>query len=636
MSTTEPFDTQERLREALLIQESLRFKEQQARQKNEALLRGLDVLNGSDSTSTLYKDILACLKTLVDFDSAALLVETSENHMTTATCSDDRLEFTRFEAKGALLRALNGRASILHDLAKVKYWPESPRIPDAQPLKAALVVPVRALDTRLVLVCAVELNKKIESSDLELLRDFAPLAAQAVQRAQEIDNLQYLADTMRYQAYYDKLTGLPNRKLFDERLSVSVKQARHKVTLILIDVDNFKRINDTLGHLVGDLLLSEIAFRLSGAVPTNSTIARMGGDEFAILLNDEVSHDELSTICQYVLNSVAQPVYLRNRKITPTLSLGVVCGSLNAAATSNEYLQMADIALYQAKESGRNRFRYFDAELKNNLKREVDIETNLPYAFRDGEFTLYYQPIVESVDGVCNRVEVLIRWMKNNGQLYRPDIFIPIAENTGFIHTLGDWILETALYELSDWLQLSEKNTVCVNLTQSELDIVSLSESVLRRIDMAGIERHQLELELSERFVADAVEEHCMDTIRTLDTEGVTFSFDDFGTGQSSLMHLSKFPGDTLKIDKSFVDDIAHSESQQRLVGGMIEFAHHLKMDTVAEGVETDDQRDLLIAMGCDLLQGYLIARPMPKHEIIQFLDEHSGYVPTLKLASNA
>ncbi len=229
-----------------------------------------------------------------------------------------------------------------------------------------------------------------------------------------------------------------------------------------------------------------------------------------------------------------------------------------------------------------------------------------------------------------------MRWIRDGKELYSPGAFIPVAESSGYILTLGDYILETALSEMGDWLRESNQNTLGINLSQAELNSSTLSEKILSRIDHADVDRNQIELELSERLVADAVEEHCMETIFRLESEGVTFSFDDFGTGQSSLMHLSKFPSDTLKIDKSFIDDIVLSSQQQRLVSGMIEFSHHLKMKTVAEGVETKEQRDLLVKMQCDLLQGYYISRPMTRENVIQFLRENSCDLPTLKLAANS
>ncbi len=425
---------------------------------------------------------------------------------------------------------------------------------------------------------------------------------------------------MEYQAHYDRLTGLPNRALFDVRLREIVRENKSQHAVLLIDVDDFKKINDTIGHLSGDLLLSEIGFRLSASVPRGSLIARMGGDEFAILIENYAQRECIEALCEQIQQKVARPLYFRNRKLQPTLSIGVVTGH-DGATTTSGYLQIADIAMYQAKADGRNCYRFFDAVMQEKVEEEFNIESNLSDALTRREFSLVYQPIVPLSGGYCQRVEVLVRWIRDGQIVYSPDKFIPIAERTGFIRPLGDWILEQALTEMQPWLASSPNNRVCVNVAGVQLLESGFADSVIDTASNVKVPCNQLELELSERFVADLLDEVALNNIVMLQRAGVSFAFDDFGTGQSSLLHLQKFPANTLKIDKSFIDGLATSDADQRLVRGLISLASHLGMDTVAEGVETQAQCIILRAMGCADLQGYYFSKPVALSEITALLD---------------
>jgi EAL domain-containing protein (putative c-di-GMP-specific phosphodiesterase class I) len=293
--------------------------------------------------------------------------------------------------------------------------------------------------------------------------------------------------------------------------------------------------------------------------------------------------------------------------------------------TSQLQMQMADIAMYNAKKMGRNQYCFFNDEMKAKVQNEFMIGTQLPLAIRQEQFRLVYQPIFTATTMECNKTEVLVRWGDGGSEEYCPDMFIPIAEKAGSMVELGRWITRQALEELSPWLQESPKNILSINVSQVQLQSKGFAADFIDLVSKAAVKNQQIELELSENIVATGIDINVAENINELRQSGFQFAFDDFGTGSSSLLHLQKFPGNCLKIDKSFIIDIMTNDEQHRLVAGMIDFAHHLGMHVVAEGVETQQQIDSLIDLGSDYLQGFLLAKPCPADKVLAILDRCYG-----------
>lgn len=601
---------EEALREALLNLQRMREKEKAAHEQTETLIKGLQILNESSSISDIFGDILGTLQRVIPFECAAILIETSEGYMSTAVCSDNRLKFSRLKITGVFGRALRGRASVLTNMARIKEWPK-PKNAEEEALTSALLVGLEGLEQSTLIVCAGTDKYRLRKKDLELLKTFAPLATQAVKRAGELENLGILVSKLDYYAHYDMLTGLPNRTLFDKRLEQELSTPDNQFAVIFLDLDNFKQTNDTLGHSKGDILLSEVAFRISAVVGKKDTIARMGGDEFALIIRQTNDVDYLRQLSNELIERISNPMYLSESCVVPSASLGVVTSG-QLAESAQELMQNADIALYESKNNGRRCFSLFNRQMKDRLNRRNGIESRLKAAVDNQEFRLAYQPIFQSNSLECFSVEVLLRWEVDGVPQYYPDEFIPIAEKTGSMCEIGRWIFTQALLDLSSWLKIDKRNAVAINISDIQLNDPALHGQLLSIARTIGIDPVQIELELSERLVASDISETVTVNLHELQDQGFAFAFDDFGTGQSSFLSLQNFPGTTLKIDKTFIDDLACSSRQEQLVEGIVNFAHSLDLSVVAEGVETEQQLKILQSMSCDLIQGYLLAKPMP------------------------
>ena len=631
MLTTQ-VDNLEALREALLNLERLREQEKTARQQMEVMVGGLHVLNDCQSVYSMYREILGCLHGLIDFDSAAVLVENFDGHLSTVVASDDRLRYKHVPIKGVFERCLNGRATTLTDISKVPDWPEyqslslqhssdinlKQHLGNDTPLASALLVALPSLKKRMILVCASETPSKLKRKELKLLESFTPLATQAMRRAVEMEKLNYLVKTLDHQAHFDLLTGLPNRTLLEQKLN-AIESSDENTSVLFLDLDNFKTVNDTFGHAVGDVLLSEVAFRMSALMEENDTVARLGGDEFALIIRSKVTKKSLEALCEELLEAIRLPIFLRNGRIVCSASIGVLF-SKDRQSASQINMQKADIAMYEAKKLGRNRYCFFDDEMRSQVQAEFEIESQLLLAIKLKRFHLVYQPIVSARSLSCDRLEVLVRWGDGDKAEYGPQLFVPIAEKTGDIIELGKWITQQALYECREWLASSVDKTLCINVSQVQLQRVGFAQEFIDMIDVAKVDYCQVELELSENIIADSIDTVVSNNISILNDLGIKLAFDDFGTGNSSLLHLQNFPGTCLKIDKSFIDNIASCKEQRQLVAGMIEFAHHMNMDVVAEGVETESQLDILVDSGADLIQGYVVAKPSRAESVFALL----------------
>jgi diguanylate cyclase (GGDEF)-like protein/PAS domain S-box-containing protein len=418
-------------------------------------------------------------------------------------------------------------------------------------------------------------------------------------------------------AQHDALTGLPNRSLLQDRLGQAVAYANRTalpVWVMLIDLDRFKFVNDSMGHKAGDVLLMTIAARLRGALRDTDTVARLSGDEFVVILSEHAEHPLSTDIITRVMDSVARPVMLGTNEFFVTCSVGVAIYPQHDAP-ADTLIEHADIAMYCAKKLGRNNYQFYTPLMNEEALERVKIEGALRNALERNEFVLHYQPQVHLGSGEIVGMEALIRWRHPELGMVAPNRFIGVAEETGLIVPIGAWVMRTACAQNMAWQQAGLGNLrVAVNLSARQFgaaDLVPHLEAVLQE---TGLAPACLEIELTESlFMSDITP--AVETLHRIKALGVNLSIDDFGTGYSSLSYLSRFPIDVLKIDRSFVNDIGKDGTESPIVASIITLAHNLKLAVIAEGVETLTQLDYLRTMGCDEIQGYYFSRPLPADE---------------------
>ncbi len=426
-------------------------------------------------------------------------------------------------------------------------------------------------------------------------------------------------------SFYDPLTHLPNRVLFHDRLSVGVaiaKREKHLLAVLLIDLDRFKIVNDSLGHNVGDELLELIAQRFLTLGRESDTVARLGGDEFAVLLPELSSAEDASVVAQNFIDSLQDPFCFNDHCINIGASIGISIFPSDGADVDG-LVKRAELALYKAKEQGRNTYQYFSQELQDAVFEQLEMEDEMRHAILNQQFTLYYQPKISLATNKITGMEALVRWIHPEKGLIPPDKFIPLAEESGLIISLGEWILQEACRATAHWVEkYDDKLVVAVNLSAKQFQSENLLRTIQNTLDAFQLDPKNIELEITESCVMENVEK-ALQTMKDFRDSRLRLAIDDFGTGYSSLGYLKQFPMSTLKIDRSFIMDLTPNSDDAAIVEVVILLADKLGLDVVAEGVETDDQLTFLRAQGCQYVQGYLLSRPLPADEFEAFLKDN-------------
>ena len=432
---------------------------------------------------------------------------------------------------------------------------------------------------------------------------------------------------VRHAAHYDGLTDLPNRELLCDRLKQALVRAhRHgrALAVMVLDLDRFKNINETLGHTMGDQLLRAVAERLVRCVRDDDTVARPGGDEFIILFADLAGDQDASFVARKIQEALLSGFSIAGQELFLTTSIGI---SLFPAHGSDEdtLIKNADAAMYRAKAAGKNNFQFYAPAMHADAHKKLLLEHNLRKALDREEFTLHYQPLVDLATGMTTGMEALVRWRHPELGLLPPMEFIPLAEETGLIIPLGDWILQKSCMQARQWLASGfPPFRMSVNLSIRQFTHNAITNTVMKAIDISGLDPGLLDLELTESMIMSNAET-TIAALRDLKAIGVRLTIDDFGTGYSSLSRLKDLPLSTLKLDQSFVNAISRDKSNAAISRAIIVLSHNLDLRVVAEGVETTDQLEFLRGLGCDEVQGYLFCRPLPAAEITTFLQSHIG-----------
>ncbi|BAZ46737.1 response regulator receiver modulated diguanylate cyclase/phosphodiesterase [Chondrocystis sp. NIES-4102] len=460
-----------------------------------------------------------------------------------------------------------------------------------------------------------KLNTQLEQT---VKKRTAQLEAVIQQLNAEIAQHQHTQHQLSHQALHDALTGLPNRTLFMEHLTKAIQRHQRNphylFAVLFIDLDRFKIINDSWGHLVGDQLLVAVAGILKECCRDLDTVARLSGDEFTILLEDLQDFQDAIAVAERLLDRLSAPIHLDKRRVFSGASIGIVYSSIYYK-NGIELLRDADTAMYRAKELGKGRYAVFDREMYDQTIHLSQLETDLRLALDRQEFVLHYQPIVSLTTSKLIGFEALLRWQHPRIGLITPEEFINIAEDTGLIIPLGEWVLKEACQQLSAWqstFPMASALHISVNLSCKQIKQLDFVEKLEQILITTGLNRNSLRLELTETMLMDRAEK-TIELLSQIKQQKVQLSIDDFGTGYSSLSYLHRFPVDTLKIDRSFVNLINTKNSNYEIVKTIITLAHSLGMKAIAEGVETPHQITLLTKLGCEAAQGYFFAKPLDK-----------------------
>lgn len=586
----------------------------------EALLEGIKVLNDEESIPAMFDGVLRTLSRLVEFDAAAILVEDRKRRFVAlaSTSAEFRPEIEAPEA-GEDGRCVMEELALLED----SDYRLASRIKGLG-YRSALLAPLNAHSRRAMMVCARREKGVYGDSELSAVKAFTPIAEQAVRNAEQLDELEDAVRELDEMAHHDVLTGLKNRKSFINEINrrkASVDQGQDTAfALFHIDLDHFKVINDAIGHAAGDYALNWAAREIEGSVRAQDVVARLGGDEFAVICEEtDDGADALVAIAEKLGEKLSAPFEYEGKSLQMGASIGIGRFPVDSD-DPGEILHIADMALLEAKASGRGRYAFFTLALRRELDRRQTMEFKLHDAMVNGELELWYQPIVSLKTRRVESFEALVRWRNSKFGLIEPSDFIPVAERAGLMGKIGEWVIRTACHDLKPWLAEGESRRVAVNVAAAQLsspDFVAVIDEALRE---EGLRPRSVELELSEEITLRRSAELALDNLMALHERGYQIAFDDFGTGYTSLAHLRRFPGQRMKIDRSFVagcNSGAAGGADPALTRGLFVLAQSLGMSVVAEGVESAAQLAFCEEIGCDEAQGYLFGKPMPLEEAL-------------------
>jgi len=467
-----------------------------------------------------------------------------------------------------------------------------------------------------VLGAQSSVRREFTGQDVSFLEATANIIANAVERRAEEDKTRYLA-------LHDPLTGLPNRNLFLDRLGHALAQSRRRktsVAVLFLDLDQFKLVNDSLGHVAGDELLAAIAPRLEQALRPGDTVARFGGDEFSVLAEDIHGERDAIKLAERIWTALARPFVLRRREHYVSASIGIAIGSGNEPPDT--LLRDADSALYRAKDKGRGGYEIFDEVMRARVIEHVRTENDLRRALERGEFELHFQPVVSLADGSIIALEALLRWRHPERGLLGPAAFIPVAEESHLILPIGRWVIEQACRQAAAWQSLQPDGRpvgISINLSPRQIADPELARLVGGTLEASCIDPRTVTLELTESIVLEDGA-HSERTLETLKRQGVRLALDDFGIGFSSLGYLRRLPLDAIKLDRSFIENVAHGSDDAAIVRTVVELAAALGIEVIAEGVETAGQLEMLRGLGCGFAQGFYFTRPVPSEQVREML----------------
>ena len=553
-----------------------------------------------------------------------------------AWCRDDPAvwEFSALSRKAVLLKGADlpgqawtaGEMVFLKELRSAAGFGRAGAAAEAG-LRGALAVPV-ITGNRIAGVMELLAGQPLEpdSGLRQLLYSVANQIGQFLQR-------KHAEEALRFIAAHDPLTELPNRSMFNERLRQALSQAlRHQrgLAVFFIDIDRFKLLNDTLGHGAGDRMLLACAKRLCECVRESDIVARLGGDEFVIMVENFSTPREAIAVAQKILSSLARPFVVDGRELLITASVGIATYP-DDGADAEALLKNADIAMYRAKEQGRNNYQFYSAQMNKHSFERLAMETSLRRAVERGEFLVQYQPKQSLRTGAITGMEALVRWKHPDWGVVSPAQFVPLAEETGLIAQIGDWVLRTACAQSREWRAMGVPPLrIAVNLSARQFSRESLVKDIADIMQASELSPDWLELEITESLVMHSPE-HAAQTLQRFKAMGISLAIDDFGTGYSSLAYLKRFPIDSIKVDRSFVKDIPDDADDMAITRGVIALGHSLRLRVVAEGVETLEQQQFLKANGCDEIQGYIFSQPLSAQDATRLL-EASFNAASLKL----
>jgi len=443
--------------------------------------------------------------------------------------------------------------------------------------------------------------------------------------ARDISERKRAEEIINFQLYHDLLTNLPNRALFRDRLNLAISQARRQdsqLAVMFLDMDRFKVINDSLGHLAGDQLLQAVAGRLTTCLRDSDTLARVGGDEFNLLIPDIAGREDAVMIATKIFDQLKQPVQLEGHEVFVSFSIGIALFPQDGASME-VLIKNADMAMYHTKSHGKNGYEFFSDNMKGLFQQQLSMENSIRRALDGNQFELFYQPQMEVSSGRICGMEALLRWHHPERGLLLPDDFIPLSEESQLIIRIGNWVLEAACRELRKWIKAGLDDIIlAVNISAAQLEQQGFVDGILEKLKRYGVSGNRLELEITENVLMHDMDK-AVSKLRKLAAHGVRVAVDDFGVGYSSLGYLKSLPLNTLKIDRSFISEIRSSQDRNSIVTAIIAMARELNLEIVAEGVENQGQMDYLRALNCCKAQGYLLGYPVSAKEARQALKKH-------------